>query len=241
MGHAYKDTLLSKCGFADDDRADSNHDLACEYISENFIDLLGAIDAEKNIDQRECLFPTQYYNGDICNAVYCGKGVHLTTYSGIRQEYTITKGAGQYKHLIGFADVVAEITHRIHIRGGVVRSNGENRLYLQNTQEFYKSCKREDQFTGVVYKTEYILIIEVKATRTPVSDITRQLGLYNTFIADIFNKPTAQMLVACYPLKETEKAQLLKNGIRPIQLGDKFEQWKAVRSSENRKTVSIEL
>jgi len=79
MTHSHERTLLAKLGFGDKDKQNPRHDLACQYLAQQpvFAKLLGP-----------------------CLASRCS--VKSAT---LNHEHHITKGQGQYKTTIGFADL----------------------------------------------------------------------------------------------------------------------------------------
>lgn len=81
MAHAYDRTLLSSLGFADKDKGNGLHDFACLYVADES-DFLGIETGFSWKDDQK---------------IKMDRG---------RLEVPITKGHGQYKTTIGFADVV---------------------------------------------------------------------------------------------------------------------------------------
>jgi hypothetical protein len=77
MTHAHDRTMLANLGFADPDKQEPLHDLACRYLMEP--------------EQSGAILMSLGINSDV-----------LYKY----QEYTISKGEGQYRTTIGFMDVL---------------------------------------------------------------------------------------------------------------------------------------
>ena len=254
MGYAHKNTMLSKCGFADEDRKESKHDLACAYIRDNISDLLSKIAEERDKKEKEQLY-IRHGNGEDCpnsTAAFYGTRYHKVSLVDVGQEVLLTKGEGQYKTTVGFADVIARFSVSEYIKG--IKKTCSKHLSRQiSDADFAAACDVETVYDGMLYlnKTEFIInkkritaIIEVKAGYTQVSDITRQLELYRSTLADTewsSGYTVARMLAACYPLSNYDKEQLIKNGIRPIQLGEKFENWLLSRESNTKKVDVIEM
>jgi hypothetical protein len=75
--HSHDRTLVSQLGFADPDKKDSRHDLACQYLSqpEMILKLVGLVAPEES------------------------------EVRGVRNETPIRKGEGQYQSTVGFLDI----------------------------------------------------------------------------------------------------------------------------------------
>lgn len=93
MSHANDRTLLASLGFADKDRTLGRHTLACEWAASKggANAILSAASADPAIGQDDGFLP---------------EAVRKWWGDGGRTEVHITKGDGQYKTTIGFADVV---------------------------------------------------------------------------------------------------------------------------------------
>lgn len=91
--HAHDRTLLAKLGFADPDKNNPAHDLACQYLAqpEQAERLISMSGVEKPTDR-----PT-------IDGWYSPRGL---------LEVPVSKGADQYKTTIGFIDVVIEMGRR---------------------------------------------------------------------------------------------------------------------------------
>ena len=94
--HAYDRTMLTRLGFADPDKKNPTHDLACQYVAENAASIL---------DQVVQLKPQPI---DVTNdgARYVGARTLSVQARKPVLEQAISKGQYQYKTTIGFIDVV---------------------------------------------------------------------------------------------------------------------------------------
>jgi hypothetical protein len=85
------------------------------------------------------------------------------------------------------------------------------------------------------------VIVEVKATPVPVSDIIRQLKLYAAHASSIPGASNigALALVTCYALTPAERAMLSHERIESFELGKDFEIW--VQNESARATEDTSL
>lgn len=86
--HTHDRTLLAKLGFADLDRKDSRHDLACLYVSQTSV-------LERIVASVTAMVP---FPGRVDLSV-----------KPFTPEFHISKGEGQYATTIGFADLIINL------------------------------------------------------------------------------------------------------------------------------------
>src|SRR4029077_18978947 len=96
--HAYDRTLIASLGFADPDKGEPLHDLACAYIAEpKVVRALFRAEPAKKIRMRD------HYNGD--GRRFDGVIGQKTTY-GAQLEVPLLKGRGRYQTTVGFLDAL---------------------------------------------------------------------------------------------------------------------------------------
>jgi hypothetical protein len=94
--HSHDRTLLSRLGFADPDKKNSQHDLACQYLADREkVQSIVLMIAEKMQAPEESANSFDALMG--------------TTYSAF--EVPIEKGENQYKTTIGFVDLIIFASH----------------------------------------------------------------------------------------------------------------------------------
>jgi hypothetical protein len=130
--------------------------------------------------------------------------------SSIRLETYITKGSGQYKTTIGFADLTALVFHPKKLEVNSIGYDGSTSL-----------C---------TYRYTSKLIVEVKITKTSIGDVLRQLSLYREFTPQpdgAYPHPDGHIvfLVSAYALDETDVAALSREKISHAVLGPGFKEF----------------
>lgn len=156
-------------------------------------------------------------------------GLHVAV--SARTEEVISKGQGQYRQHIGFADAVAEwgyftcaahadhdASHNRHWRW---IENGRPGVVVEPPGPRPKKCSE------IPCESGGIVLIEVKITPVPAAEILRQLNLYRQYL-DV----TGTLLVVDFPIVEGDKDQLLSAGIDTVRLGVSFEQWLPTQRTE---------
>ena len=120
----------------------------------------------------------------------------------VSKEHPISKGEEQYKTTIGFMDVFLECKHYIS--------------WEWHLMEDPLVCgKFEDVFLG-----HRRILFEVK-TRLKVAEFLRQVKLYKEY-----TKRSLVVLVMTSPINIAQKETVESEGIRIIQLGSEFQDWK---------------
>ena len=231
MTHAHDRTLLATLGFADPDKRDERHYSACKFLVQP--------DVLRDIAARYVPAPQPDYDVNLGGAdkvvwvltkdlaVDLVPGSLTVDISGAGCELAISKGDGQYKQTIGFADAWfvarsrAEYTYR--------RADGAERTTA----------------TGQSFAT----IFEVKIGAVGVDSVLRQFALYKEHLAGRrfpFPGPPPGpaelaamewhalqwVLATPYSLSVSDAAILRAHGIRHIRLGPRFEAFCAQQKAE---------
>ena len=208
-------TLISKLGFADPDKHNPNHDLACIYLTEPHVQeriqqLLTPLRGKmsKYTFQHFCSWRKQITDPETIKKYEQAKSVpRMRFMSGkfegtrSKKEHPITKGTQQYKTTIGFIDVWMMYTHR----------------------QQWKLKPPTGRSITIKSDVHMQVILEVK-TVIKVGEILRQLKLYKEY------KPKAHLvLVSTVPVTALQVSALKAEGVQVIQLGEDFEEWKQAR------------
>lgn len=223
--HAHERTLLNQLGFADADKKDRRHDLACQFlaITENAAVIAKMfVPRRKSIDRCSDPHPVAYGHWE-----HTGQTVYeFDKINGVDSERALNKGAGQYKTTVGFIDTV--IRYQIKATS---QSRVRNREYEEQPWGEWSDTKTEIQ------SLPNKVAIEVKIARVGVGDILRQINLYREFILesadDEHRFKTHWALAAAFDLTDHESEQLAKAQIKFIRLGAKFDAFVQQQNSED--------
>jgi hypothetical protein len=254
MAHTSDRTLLASLGFADADKKDRRHTLACQYLCEPDVGqrLWARVDPEwcrpyppfpvlppEVPGRSECEVPTEL------------RGEFNRLVSNAAMEVAVTKERG---FLVGFWDVVIGSTtdhifaERSDIMGTrtvqriVGRTPGQNNLTPSMFGKKWAEAAKvdlvhEDVEVPCVVGRQWTfrpvrgrsksLHVEVKAGLSDVADIARQIETYRT-AADF----RYIVVATCYPMPAADKATLAAKKIHHVYLGDGFKAYCKARESE---------
>jgi hypothetical protein len=207
--HSHDRTLLAKLGFADPDKSEPIHDLACRFLTEpeQALKLIGLVDPR----------PTERWNSRI------GKQEPYDPSLVLKQrsvEQPISKGVGQYKTTIGFIDGLISYSWQ----------HPEEDEYDKN-----KSGKVNPQHYLSIDRSR--ILIEVKWNRVECGNILRQIRLYQEYEGHSYcrgdridilraSQGSQSWIVATgYPLTSSDVALLSEHGVTSVRLGDGFKEW----------------
>lgn len=217
MTHASDRTLLASLGFADPDKREPMHDLACRYLTRpdvatrvyGVIPQATADDGPLLFDGYDRMCP----HGSIHRKtmITCGGGVRGgVDFLGGSLEVVVAKGLGRYRSLIGFVDGVLNYA-----------------VFPIATGPFSLSCWdgarwSEPEAIGAValHKTEVTVSFEVKIKPVPCGDIMRQIKLYSEF-----HRSRHWLLAVAYDVSVSEKQTLASEGVSVVRLGAGFKKF----------------
>lgn len=245
--HSHDRTLLAQLGFADRDKQNPLHDLACQYLiqPEQAHRLAGMCqDVCEELPE-----PSLHANGhrvgrdewdrarvegkrlvEIQSWSLAPRRVHKTAL-----EWAIVKGEGQYKTVIGFADAVVHFSVMGTWTGrgwvprkvrdaapGVMTNTADGRVYIPSKPAEWE----HDQITtgGEREFTTYTAFIEVKIGECSIGDLLRQIALYRQFVG-YYSEHTRWFAAVAFKPTTRFVEELKREGIRTITLGPKFHEW----------------
>jgi hypothetical protein len=216
--HTHERTLLAQLGFADLDRQQTLHDLACQYLStpETLQRLADYLEIAHG--------PTPQEETWICNSYKTHRQyLQSQQVSNIRVtlEYEISKGQEKYRSTIGFADLALAI--EVQVKQTNVQERQIDRYPVREPAEWSDWQAKLD---GVDRK-ELFYGIEVKVTPVSVHEIIRQVKLYRSY-----SPITAWIVATTYDLSEPEARCLTNENIRHLRLGGKFNEYVVGRQAE---------
>jgi len=198
--HAHERTLLARLGFADPDRRDPLHDIACRYLATQPVyDRLAAILANEYPQQDHRYTDSGFETRCVINTVV--RGFHAN------HEFEISKGYGQYRTTVGFIDVLLTAVldlHHTNLKKRQISRNEANEPW-QPSEGFLRVCNTK-------------VAIEVKTSPLPVGDIVRQINLYRSY--STFD---TWILATTYPLPQSHFDYLASARILHIHLGQRFQ------------------
>lgn len=208
--HSHDRTLLSNLGFADPDKGDKRHDLACQYlaIKENLRAILDHFYAASNKEQvSEDRF----------------RGIRTIRFSDVEArhfESPICKGTGDYRSVVGFLDLKVRVTTDVSEDG----ERGE--LVPKNCNTYLEWVPFVNRFSG---GGEFAF--EVKINPVGIGAITRQIKLYREFISSCYGD-VEWIVATVFPLSGEDRNTLQQSSIHCVRLGPKFEAWCEERARE---------
>jgi hypothetical protein len=235
--HSHDRTMIAKLGFADPDKREPLHELACQFLTQP--DIAAAIsktysprDSQEESSQKMevkhlCpkyvigFRPADYWVDVRRRVVYEYAGSRLTE---ALTEVAINKGSDQYKTTIGFVDVRLTFERdylfdRASEPTGTCRYCDEDASTLLSATGWPTNPRERYSHGGIWH-----LCAEVKIQRTPISDCIRQIGLYRSYGGSRFSSEECiWMIVTPWPLTAHEMKCLTDQGIRHLRLGEKFE------------------
>jgi hypothetical protein len=198
--HSHDRTLLARLGFDDPDRRDPLHEIACRYLAVPTVArrLAGLLDLEyMGLSQR-----TQRYR----NEVRWIADRYIKTVSA-KCEHEVSKGERQYRTTVGFVDVCLRI--ELEERH---RDIQEHSLDFASRNEPW--CSHEDRFET----RDVFAAIEVKTTEVPVSDVVRQIRLYQSY-----GRFTRWLVATTYPMTQSQVDWLGNARVLHVFLGQGFQ------------------
>jgi len=243
--HSYDRTLLSRLGFADPDRKNPEHTMACLYLAdpvgaERLIDslfrgrlLLALVEARQQSEDwgeiyddylpapisKQCEIQTQSQLLDAPEHYW----QRLTT----RIEVPINKGHAQYQTTIGFVDVQIEAGAGVHRR---------NRRKIRPSPRLWADAGKREQakladFVVGDWTEPYAsallnehVCVEVKTQVHDAAEVIRQITLYREYMGW---GGITWGVVSCTPIAPRMVEALQAADLFVRVLGDDYAAWKA--------------
>lgn len=235
--HSHDRTMIASMGFADPDKKEPLHELACQFLIQRAVaEKIGAMTRPDRVrfsfEQKaesqihHCPTAAELHKRWPSVGGYRGSTVSVCRSASYEFDRTIlrraltespiSKGEGKYRTTVGFADVSLYFEWT-YIFAGASEAKGN-------------CCHCEwspppDEWLGdtpdkTVVHPGWDADIEVKIAKIPVSDIIRQIGLYREY-----KRETRWFVVTPWAINPHEKKALGDQRITHIRLGDGFEQF----------------
>ena len=209
--HSYDRTLLAKLGFADPDKGDSRHDLACQYIGqpetvEKLARLLGIAHGAR---------PFRVADG---TSETMGVSSRTIRRRSIAYEMPIEKGSDQYKTTVGFADIVLCFELLLH----------EERIRCRRRRDLREPWDDWQHEEGGRMLSRAKVGVEVKIAPVPIGSLIRQINLYRSYTRPGFEGygGIARWVVATdHDMPQVDLMSLKNERIVHVRLGQCFEEF----------------
>jgi hypothetical protein len=227
--HAHDRTLIAKLGFADPDKKDDLHDLACRYIGTKAVAnrLASLIYPAQQKPLKRTASGSYRMDGEMHYGEYVFDGVidsPAAIFHRVNYEVPVSKGEGQYKTTIGFMDVELICVVSSVSRFSVIV---DDRPPRPQPEEASRDVAR--------------ILVEVKINPIGCGEILRQINLYREFLGD-GRKGPPWVAATAFPISESEAEQLKASGVFHVELKDGFIEYARANQADTRKLAqSVEL
>lgn len=220
--HSHERTMLAKLGFADPDRREPLHDVACHYLATP-----GAV--RRLIRCLAIEHGPEPYADNSGYEERASQILRKVTSHRVNRECEIAKGLGQYRTTVGFADLALQLyveeQHReVRMRRRNVRDGRGNLTW----SEWEPLADRFDQ-------SHVEIGVEVKVTPVAISDIIRQVKLYRSY-----SGIRTWIVATTYQITRADLACLKNERFQHVYLGEHFQAFVAEQPTSD-SAVSMEV
>ena len=220
--HSSNRTLIASLGFADPDKKNPLHDIACQYlaIADNAYQVISSLRIPQ--PTAEEAFELNGKQG-----AYKRESTGRPRFCIGNPEYELmlSKGEGQYRTHIGFIDLTIPFQAITPIAITEFRPNKYVDMRNKIPWEQFSVVSKEDGN----WTLRSTVAIEVKIGQVPIGDVLRQIRLYQMharFGMDYW------LLATAYSISVEDAAVLQGAGIYHVKLGEKFDAYAAQRQWE---------
>lgn len=212
--HAFEKTMIARMGFSDPDRRDPLHDLACQYLMlPNIVTRLAKhIGIHETSVEQSSDWGVDEFRWLLTRTMIAHQA---------QTEWVISKGYGEYRTTIGFADVLLAFTVQEVDTNTVMRKRVRHE---DNSYVWTEWSRREDASR----KKEFRCGVEVKIAPVPIGDLVRQIKLYRSYGGGDF-----WIAATAYDLTRAAVDTLRNENIHHVRLGPGFQEFVASRESES--------
>jgi len=202
--HSHERTMLARLGFADPDRREQLHDVACHYLA--------TPDAVRRLIQGLAIeHGPKPYTDNSSSEERTSQVLRKVTSYRVNRECEIAKGWGQYRTTVGFADLALQLQIEEQHREGQMRTR--NLPDGRGSLTWAEWCPVAD---FICHSSEDIGI-EVKVTPVAVSDIVRQVKLYRSY-----SRVPTWVVATAYQITHADLECLKNERLRHVFLGEHF-------------------
>jgi hypothetical protein len=256
--HSHDRTMIAKLGFADGDRRNDEHDLACQYLMDGPVSSLvldsiamppfEALAARrfKELAEQRARAESGMTATELSRLVGKGAwefsdltlGVPAFAQIETATEVPLHKGDGQYQTTLGFLDVAIAFRMFARVGGRQFRAT-----YAYDTPDgkwaVGATARWEPRWADFEERIEANgrAVIEVKIGEVPLGEAIRQVKFYRSFSGEtsIYTSPPCfrlYILATRYELSEHDTDVLRNEQIHHLHLGDGFTAWLEARRKE---------
>jgi len=197
--------MLARFGFADPDKREPLHDLACQYLAS--ADTVARLVQVLGVEHGPVTTRNSFDNSERAAMVSRQVVGHR-----VNVESEIAKGEGRYRTTIGFADVLLELDLRVEDTH--VTERRKDRYDSQGHARWSAWRAMEDS----AHHPSLTYGIEVKIKQVTLGDLIRQVKLYRSY-----SRVKHWIAVTAYPLTASETECLRNEGIVHMRLGPAFD------------------
>ena len=226
MMHSHDRTMLAKFGFADPDRKEPLHDVACQYLVSK--EVAGRLSSFLKQNEQEYPAGKEQFTVRGGNVLSAGHEKRYTKefvgplLSQAARECEISKGYGQYRTTVGFCDIVLYFRIELHYRNVCVRDELETRSGFGRLEKFGEWRKAADECINLDAGK---IGIEVKVTAVSMSDVIRQVKLYRSY-----SGIDSWLIATTYEIGPGDLEFIKNEGIGYVRLANKFQAFVANQS-----------
>lgn len=233
--HSHDRTMIAKLGFADDDKRNPEHDLACRYLMEDEIaSRITAVVVSPIFETRlkmrlgdlqRCRRPDADKSDPPSYRDLQTEQLHVEA-CGSAIEVPLMKGDGKYATTLGFLDVQIEF-----YASNVIRAEHHETYYEYDTEDgkwrpgATTSKRIKWKPFRELFDAEGKITIEVKINEIGIGEAIRQIKFYRSFIHLDPREICPFVLATRYEVSEQEASTLRGEGIYHIHLGEGFTKW----------------
>jgi hypothetical protein len=259
--HSHDRTLLAKLGFADRDKQNPLHDLACQYLVQpEQAARLVAMCPGRGSPPPPCRLVLGAYDrfATASEASWLeAEARHIERREEheeetsrdvmrVETEMALAKGEGQYKTVVGFVDAVIQFGIRWRTHGLMWKPKRRSvevtpASGIMGPASKYKSATYRDEWTDepVPFSEQERFaaraMVEVKIAECSIGDILRQIKLYREFGDG--RSIDAWFVAVAYKVTTHFVDEMRREGIQVITLGPKFKQWIEARRRNDQAEV----
>lgn len=220
--HSHERTMLAKLGFADPDRREPLHDLACQYLAtpDAVRRLIRCLEIEHGPRLIEWNSETEAEASIKASTVVNNR---------VQHEFEIAKGYGRYRTTVGFVDLMVDLLvkqQHSNIKRRRRRFSGGFGAGVWSDWQAIDDYEFRDRVSFGV---------EVKISPAPLGDVIRQVRLYRSYscVKD-------WVVVTAYALTVPQVRSLNNERIRHVRLGQRFHDYLASQDV-SKEASSVEI
>ena len=220
--HSHERTMLSKLGFADPDRREPLHDVACRYLAAPAVvrRLIRCLAIEHGPEP---------YSDNSSYEERASQVLRKVISHRINRECEIAKGMGRYRTTVGFADLTLQLEvedqhQNVQMRQRNAR-DGRGNVTWSEWEPLADHIEHSREEFGV----------EVKVTPVAISDVIRQVKLYRSY-----SSVRRWIVATAFEISRADLECLNNERFQHVYLGEQFQAFVAEQPTSD-PAVSMEV